>query len=102
MVNSTGARAAPAQPVIRASTVRPSARARSALISTSAAAPSLIDEALAAVTGPSFLKTGLRVAISPDARSSDLVLAHQHPFTLLAGTWTGTISAANCPSCWAC
>ena len=45
---------------MRPSTVRPSALARSALISTSAAAPSLIDEALAAVTVPSFLKTGLR------------------------------------------
>ena len=60
MVNSAGSRAAPPQATRRASTVRPSFFARSALMSTTAAAPSLMDEALAAVTVPSFLKTGFR------------------------------------------
>jgi hypothetical protein len=63
MVNSAGARAAPPQATSRASTGRPSFLARSALIRTSAAAPSLMDEAFAAVTVPSFLKTGLSEAI---------------------------------------
>src|SRR5512133_577175 len=44
MVNSTGARAAPPQARRRASTGRPSRAARSALISTTAAPPSLIDD----------------------------------------------------------
>src|SRR3954468_6947944 len=48
---------------MRPSTVLPSALARSALIRTSAAAPSLMEEALAAVTVPSFLNPGLRPGV---------------------------------------
>ena len=51
-----------AQLAMRASGVRPRADASLALISTSAAAPSLMPEALPAVTLPSLLKAGRRPA----------------------------------------
>src|SRR3974390_2422355 len=55
-----GSTPAVAQDAIRASGSRPRALASLALISTTAAAPSLIPEALAAVTVPSFWNAGFR------------------------------------------
>ena len=61
----------------------------------------MIDEALAAVTVPSFLKTGLRVAIFSGLAffgpSSSATITGS-PF--FCGTGTGTISALNRPSFW--
>ncbi len=57
---SAGSTPAWAQEAMRASGVSPRALASSAVISTSAAAPSLMPEALAAVTVPSLAKAGLR------------------------------------------
>ncbi len=54
VVNHSGACACPAAPTMRASGFQPRAAATSAAASTSAAAPSLIDEALPAVIVPSF------------------------------------------------
>ena len=99
MVNSTGSRAACPKWPRRPSTVLFSRFARSALISTTAAAPSLIDDELAAVTVPSFLKAGLREAIfsgraslGPSSSSTTVLL----PF--LSTSSTGAISALNAPS----
>src|SRR6478672_11018236 len=67
-----------------------------------AAPPSLIDEALAAVTEPSFLNTGLRFGILSGLAffgpSSSLTTVDS-PF--LPAMVTGTISALNRPCCWA-
>ena len=52
-----------AWPTIRAMGASPRARAPDSFISTTAAAPSEIEEALAAVTVPSFLKAGFRPGI---------------------------------------
>jgi hypothetical protein len=69
---------------MRPRTVFFSAAARSALIKTTAAAPSLMDEALAAVTVPSFWKTGLSAAIlSGRAFLGPSSSAHQHRLALL-------------------
>ena len=57
-----GSTPAVAQETIRASGVRPRAVASSALIRTSAAAPSLMPEALPAVTVPSFENAGFSLA----------------------------------------
>ena len=66
---------------------------------TNAAAPSLIVEALAAVTVPSFVKTGAK-----DGILSNFTLEYSSSFEtiiaspLLCGTSTGTISASNLPA----
>ncbi len=79
----------------------PAARlaATSAAASTSAAAPSLIDEAFPAVTVPSFWKAGRSVAsfsMSPRPGSSSSATILGAPF--FCAISTGTISARNFPS----
>jgi len=102
MVNSMGARAAPPHPEIRPRTGRPSRFARSALMRTRAAAPSLRDDAFAAVTVPSFLNTGRSVGILSGRAlfgpSSSATTAVSPFFRSIS---TGTISARNAPDCCA-
>ena len=59
VVNHSGSCAASAYPLIVAKGVKPSSLAFSSLINMTAAAPSLIVEALAAVTVPSLENAGL-------------------------------------------
>ena len=59
-----GSTPAVAQETMRASGLRPRLLASSAVISTSAAAPSLMPEALPAVTVPSLAKAGRSLAIA--------------------------------------
>mmetsp|Transcript_13444 Transcript_13444/g.34294 ORF Transcript_13444/g.34294 Transcript_13444/m.34294 type:complete len:202 (+) Transcript_13444:281-886(+) len=61
-VNSTGGSSASPNPFTSASGTLPSSAALLALISTNAAAPSLIDDALTAVIVPVFEKAGFSVA----------------------------------------
>ena len=63
MVNSAGSRAWLAWATIFASGFKPRFVASLVFISTTADAPSLIEEALAAVIVPSFLKAGFSVGI---------------------------------------
>ena len=62
---TAGSQPAAANDTKRASGLRPSAAAFSALMTTAAAAPSLVCEELPAVTVPFFLKTGLRAWPAP-------------------------------------
>src|SRR6266508_2595877 len=77
---------------------RPPRFARSALMSTTAAPPSLIDEEFAAVTLPSFLNTGFRAGIfsgfAPFGPSSSATTVFS---PLRPSISTGTISALNAP-----
>ncbi len=97
MVNLPGSWAWAAWATIRATGVRPFAAATEARVRTSAAAPSLIELALAAVIVPSLLNAGLSVGILwgcalPGCSSVSTVVAPPRP-----GTSTATISPANAP-----
>mmetsp|Transcript_15030 Transcript_15030/g.28600 ORF Transcript_15030/g.28600 Transcript_15030/m.28600 type:complete len:223 (+) Transcript_15030:372-1040(+) len=98
VVNLRGSCAASAKPLMVASGVNPffSANAREATIS--AAAPSFKEDALAAVTVPSFLNAGRREgtlsALSLWYSSSSLIILGS---PLLWGMATSTISSANKP-----
>jgi hypothetical protein len=98
MVNSAGSRAAEACATIRASGVSPRLRAWDSAIITTAAAPSLMELALAAVTVPSFLNAGLSVGIfsgmALNGPSSRLICST--PLRPLIST--GTISKSKLPS----
>jgi hypothetical protein len=95
----SGSTPACAQEAMRARGVRPRALASAADISTSAAAPSLSPEALAAVTDPSFVKAGRRpetlsrVAPWRMYSSWSTTVSPLRPFKV-----TGTISAAKRPA----
>ena len=73
-------------------------------ISTKAAAPSLMPEALPAVTvpDPSLMKAGLNLpspsAVQPDRGNSSFLTSMGPP---LDGTITGTISSSKAPFFWA-
>ena len=87
---------------MRASGFQPRAAAVSAPASTSAAAPSLIDDALPAVTVPSFWNAGRSApsfATSPRPGSSSSATTVGGP--LRCAISTGTISPRNLPSAWA-
>src|SRR5579862_3874615 len=97
VVNHSGACAKPAYATTRARGVAPAARAADSLASTSAAAPSEIEEELAAVTVPSLLKEGFRLGnflISMVGGVSSLSTTCS-PLRFL--TVTGVISAAKLP-----
>ena len=99
MEGSTPPRAPPTQVAIG---LTPSSLAFSSLITTMAAAPSLIPEALPAVTMPSFLKAGFRrarVSTVVPGRGPSSVSTITEPFLPL--TSTGTISSLNLPSAMA-
>ena len=84
----------------RASGVTPSRSARSAPISTTAAAPSLRPDALPAVTVPSFLNAGRIATItSADGRVrgySSVSKTNGRPF--FCAISSGTISSVKCPA----
>ncbi len=76
--------------------------ATSAEVTSSAAAPSLIVEAFAAVTVPSFEKAGRRPAIlSSFTREGSSSLSTSSGSPRRWGTSTGTISSLKRPSFWA-
>ncbi len=84
---------------IRPSTFLPSLAACFAVISTTAAAPSLIPEALPAVTVPSFSNAGLSLAIESSVapwRGYSSVSTTMSPLRDLMVT--GTISSLNLPA----
>ena len=99
MVNHSGSKAASAYPLMVAKGLIPSDLALSALIRTNAAAPSLMVEALAAVTVPSFVKAGLRAGIL-----SKNTLLYSSSVSKIMGSplrWgmdTGIISLENFPA----
>ncbi len=73
--------------------------ALSSLINIKAAAPSFIVEALAAVTVPSFVKTGFKAGILSNLTfvySSSLAITIGSPRR--CGTSTGTTSVSNLPA----
>ncbi len=86
----------------------PSASALSRLITTSAAAPSLVCDELPAVTLPPLRKTGLSLPIAsrvesartPSSLSKENVASRRSPCssTHTLRTSTGTVSSANFPS----
>ena len=97
VVKSPGAWAWEAWPITRARTGIPRASAASREAITSAAAPSLIEELLAAVTVPPSRKAGLSVGIfsgraPPGCSSSETTASPRRPRTV-----TGAISAAKAP-----
>ena len=100
--NHAGACAWTAWLTMRATGVRPRARAVDSRISTSAAAPSEMLLALAAVMVPSFLNAGLRVAIlsSLALKGCSSNLNTWSPPRALAVT--GAISQSKLPSSLAC
>ena len=81
---------------------KPNAIAFSSLITTNAAAPSLIVEAFAAVTVPSLVKAGFKLLTL-----SNFTLVYSSSFDTITGspfrcgTATGTISLSNFPACQA-
>ncbi|OIQ99558.1 hypothetical protein GALL_183070 [mine drainage metagenome] len=83
-----------------ASGFRPSAAARLADITTTAAAPSFSPDALPAVTVPALSKAGLSPArlsaVAPWRTNSSVAKATGSPF--LCGNGTGTISSAKRPA----
>ncbi len=104
-----GSTPATAYETTRASGARPSAFALAAVATTSAAAPSLMPEALPAVTLPSFLNAGLSAAelLGRRAGARVLVGVHRTGSPFFCGISTGTISALKLPSfsarsarCW--
>ena len=102
VVNHSGSCALLAYARIRASGLRPRSEAVAALITTSAAAPSEIEEELAAVTVPSLLKAGFIVVILltsqvPGVSSRATTVSPLRPFTV-----TGVTSTSNSPACSAC
>ncbi|CFO08449.1 Uncharacterised protein [Bordetella pertussis] len=98
VVNQFGSCACWAWATMRASGLTPSFSAVEARISTMAAAPSEIDDELAAVTVPSFLKAGLSVGIFSGmalvgASSVSITVSPLRPATV-----TGVISHLKLPS----
>ena len=98
VVNHSGSWAKEAWPTMRTMGVRPSSAALSALITTRAAPPSLMEEALAAVTVPSLSKAGRNEGIfsglpRPGSSSLSMVTTPLRPLIS-----TGTISASSQPS----
>ena len=99
VVNHSGSWAASAEPAIRARGLRPSWAAFSSDIRTSAAAPSLRVEALAAVTVPSLVKAGRSELTLSRMRllySSSWATCTTLPLRSL--TSTGTTSRSNLPA----
>ena len=82
---------------MRAKGLRFNASAKRALVTTSAAAPSEIDDELAAVTVPSLLKAGFKaeILLMSQVEGVSSVVTTCSPLRLL--TVTGVISAANAP-----
>src|SRR2546426_1218704 len=90
------------QETMRASTLRPSLAAWLAFISTTAAAPSLMPEALAAVTVPSFSKAGLSletVSSVVPCRGNSSASTTMSPLAVLMVI--AVISSLNLPLFWA-
>ena len=98
---SAGACAWLAWPRIRARTGRPWVAAASAEASTSAAAPSEIDEELAGVTVPSLRKAGFSVGIFSGLAVAGCSSAATTVSPLRVLTVTGAISASKAPEAWA-
>jgi len=98
VVNHSGVCSASAKPSIFAKGVRPNSFNFSPLTKITAAAPSLIVDALAAVTVPSFLKTGFNPGILSKKTFlySSSWLITTSPFRV--ETVTGTISSLNFPA----
>ena len=96
---TAGSTPAVAEDTIRASGSSPRALASAALISTSAAAPSLSPEALAAVTEPSFVKAGfspcMASSVAPWRMNSSLSTTTSPLRPLIV---TGAISSSNRPA----
>ena len=95
--NSAGACAWVWWPTMRAIGARPSVSACEARISTSAAAPSEIDEALAGVTVPSLRKAGFRSESCRRSGERTFVLVDDD-IALFPLTVTGVISQSKLPS----
>ncbi len=100
-VNSLGSWLWVAWPTIRASGFRPRRWASSAVIRTSAEAPSEIELALAAVMVPSLRNAGLRLGIFSRLAVSGCSSSFTTLSPLRLVTVTGTISAASEPSAMA-
>ena len=98
VVNHSGAWAWVACATIRATGLKPRFSAVEARISTSAAAPSLIDEALAAVMVPSFLNAGFRPGILSSLALKGCSSLSNLTSPALPLTVTGAISQAKLPS----
>ena len=99
VVNHSGSWATEVWATILAMGLRPWALAYSAVVTTTAEAPSLILEALAAVTVPSLSKAGRRLGIlARSARKGSSSRSTTVTAPLFPGTSTGTISAAKVPS----
>ena len=99
VVNHIGSCAASAKPRIFAIGFIPSSCAFSLLINTTAAAPSLMVEAFAAVTVPSFVKTGFNPGIFSKftfLNSSSSAKNVTSPF--FPAISTGIISSLNFPA----
>ncbi len=87
---------------MRASGSRPSFSAAAAEATTSAAAPSLMPEALPAVTVPSFLKAGLSLAsLSSEVWRGCSSVSNSTGSPLRCGTSTATISSLKRPAAMA-
>ena len=83
-------------------TFRPSFLATDSRVITKAAAPSEIEEALAAVMVPSLEKAGFRVGILAGSAFQGLfVLRHNVSTPLRVATSTGVISRSKAPLSWA-
>src|ERR1700684_522419 len=87
---------------MRASGFRPLADAALALITTRAAAPSLIEDELAAVTEPSLLNAGFMVAILLRSQVPGVSSRATRVSPLRLLTVTGVTSPSNSPACSAC
>src|SRR5690606_20706309 len=102
VVNHSGAWEWVAWATTVASGVLPAAFADASDISTRAAAPSLIEEELAAVMLPSFLKAGRRAGIFSMLQRPGCSSVSYTTSPLRPATVTGTISALKAPSATAC
>ncbi|MNE71809.1 hypothetical protein D3C80_1677110 [compost metagenome] len=98
MVNSLGSWLWVAWPTIFASGFRPRLAASSAVIRTSAEAPSEIELALAAVMVPSFLNAAFRLGILSRLAVSGCSSSFTTTSPLRVATVTGTISESSEPS----
>ena len=91
-----------AKEAIRASGVRPRRSASSAVITTRAAAPSLIPDALPAVTVPSFEKAGLSLATASSVVPGRMYSSASITTSPLRDAIvTGAISSLKRPAFWA-
>ncbi len=101
VVNSAGSWAWAAWETMRATTVKPSLSATDWRVTTRAAAPSEIDEALAAVMVPSGAKAGRRVGILAGSAFCGCSSAEMVSTPLRLVISTGVISASKAPDAWA-